>query len=150
MNNYLTLKNLSIVIVLGMILISGYLSYSELTENDVACVESNGFDCASVQSSTYSKIMGFPVAYLGFLANLVILGLLLLEDRVEFLQDNGLVLLFGVVFFGFLYSAYLVYVQAEILEAFCQWCLSHEVLITLLLIGTSVRLYQDFAESDPL
>jgi uncharacterized membrane protein len=74
----------------------------------------------------------------------VILGLLLLEDRIEFLQENGLTLLFGIVFFGFLYSMYLIYIQAGVLDAFCQWCLAHEVLIALLFIVTGIRLYQEF------
>lgn len=145
---YFSLKNLSIVLIIGMLLVSGYLAYHEITKTDVACVESGGFNCDAVQNSSYSKVMGFPVAFLGFGANLVILALLLLEDRLAFLQDNGLVLLFGIVFFGFLYSVYLVYIQAEVLEAYCQWCLSHEVLITLLFVVTSIRLYQDFTFAD--
>lgn len=149
MTSYFNLKTISIVLVLGMLLVSGYLSYSELTESEVACVESGSFNCNAVQNSVYSEVMGIKVAYLGFGVNLVILGLLLLEDRIAFLQENGLTLLFGIVFFGFLYSVYLVYIQAAVLDSYCQWCLSHEVLITLLFVVTGLRLYREFTEAEP-
>ena len=52
-------------------------------------------------------------------------------------------LVFGVVLFGFLYSVYLVYLQAAVLRAFCPWCLSHEALITILFGLTIWRLIKD-------
>jgi uncharacterized membrane protein len=39
---------------------------------------------------------------------------------------------FGIVLFAFLFSVFLVYVQAAIIRAFCPWCLTHEALITIL------------------
>jgi uncharacterized membrane protein len=90
--------------------------------------------------------MGFKVAYLGFLTNLVILGILLLEDRIPLLMEYGTTLLFGIVFFGLIYSVYLIYIQAEVLNAFCQWCLSHEVLIGLLFVVSCLRLRSVFAD----
>ncbi len=143
-----SLKLISIILVVGMILVSGYLSYTELSEGEVVCLESGSFDCNAVQNSVYSEVFGIKVAYLGFLTNLALLALLLLEDRIEFLQENGLTLLFGIVFFGFLYSMYLIYIQAAVLEAYCQWCLAHEVLITLLFIVTGIRLYREFSAEE--
>ena len=64
---------------------------------------------------------------------------LLLENRVALLSEYGATLVAGITFFAFLYSAWLVYVQAMILEAFCPWCLTHEVVITILFIISGLR-----------
>jgi len=40
-----------------------------------------------------------------------------------------------VVLFAFLYSVYLVYLQAFRIQAYCVWCLTHEALITVLFVA---------------
>jgi uncharacterized membrane protein len=95
-----------------------------------------------VTSSVYGKLAGIPIAYLGLATYLFIGAVLLLEKRLAILQEYGMMLLFGVTLFGFMYSIYLIYVQAAILKAFCVWCLGHEITITLLFILSSARLYR--------
>lgn len=136
------LRTLSLVLVVIGIIISGYLSYTKLMNTSVICAEGDSFNCDAVTSSAYGKIAGIPIAYLGLAAYLVIGGLLLLQNRIAFLQEYGIMLLFGVTLFGFMYSMYLIYVQAAILKAFCVWCLGHEIVITLLFVLSSVRLYR--------
>jgi uncharacterized membrane protein len=136
------LRTLSLVLVVVGIIIAGYLSYTKLANTSTICVEGDAFNCDAVNNSAYSKVAGIPIAYLGLATYLFIGALLLLENRVAFLQEYGIMLLFGVTLFGFMYSMYLVYVQAAILKAFCVWCLGHETVITLLFILTSVRLYR--------
>jgi len=132
----------SVVLVVAAIGISGYLAYTEFTKGNVACVEGPGFDCGLVQSSSYSKILGIPVAYLGLAANLGVLALLLLEPRIAILRQWGPVVLFGVLLIGLLFSGWLIYVQAVLLKAFCVWCLAHEVVYGLLFAAGTVRLVQ--------
>lgn len=135
-------RGISLVLVVIGLIVSGYLSYEQFSSNPVACLEDAGFQCSVVESSSYSKVLGIPVAYLG-LATYVVIGLLtLLQNRVEFLVENGILLTFGIVLFAFLYSLYLVYVQGVILEAWCQWCLIHEAVMTLLFVVTSFRLWR--------
>jgi uncharacterized membrane protein len=129
-----------------MLLVSGYLSYIKLSDTPMACVE-GVFNCSAVQGSVYSEVFGVPIAVWGFLTNLLVLFLLLMEDRHPFFESNGLMLLFGVVFFEFIYSIYLVSIQAAVLEAYCPWCLTHEALVAVLFVLTSVRLKQYFDEA---
>ncbi|MBI5669347.1 MAG: vitamin K epoxide reductase family protein [Chloroflexi bacterium] len=136
------LHTLSLLLVVVGIVISGYLSYTKLTNVSVICAEGESFNCDAVTSSVYGKVAGIPVAYLGLAAYLFIGALLLLERRVTFVQEYGIMLLFGVTLFGFIYSMFLVYVQAAILKSFCVWCLGHEVVMTLLFVLSSLRLYR--------
>jgi uncharacterized membrane protein len=70
-----------------------------------------------------------------------LLVLLLLEPRVGFLREYGPMIVFGITLFAFMYSMWLVYVQAGILQAFCPWCLSHELTMTILFIVSALRLW---------
>jgi uncharacterized membrane protein len=135
------LRILSIGLVVFGLLISGYLSYVKLVEVPTICVaDSSIFNCEVVTNSVYSRMAGIPIAYLGFIVNVVILALLLLENRVAILKENGTALVFGVVLFAFLYSVYLVYLQFFVLQALCPWCLSHEAYLTILFIVSIIRL----------
>jgi uncharacterized membrane protein len=91
--------------------------------------------------------MGIPIGLLGLGANLILLLMLFLEDRIAFLQTYGATLMFGIVLFGVMYSVYLVYLQAAVIEAFCPWCLAHEALYVLLLITSGLRLRQSLTDA---
>ncbi len=138
--NILNLRNVCLILIVIGVGISGYLSYAELTETSVQCIEGQSFNCDVVQNSVYSTFMGIPVAYLGFATYLLLGTLLLLEQRIATLEAYGAVLVFGITLFAFLYSVYLVYVQFALLETFCQWCLAHEATITALFILSGLRL----------
>jgi uncharacterized membrane protein len=134
------LRTLSIILVVIGIAVSGYLSYVKLTEVPMQCVAGGLFNCEVVQNSAYSRMFGIPIAWLGLGTYLVIGALMLLEKRVAFLREYGLMLTFGVVLFASLYSWYLVYLQFAVLQALCPWCLLHEANITVLFIITLLRL----------
>lgn len=125
-------RNLSFVTLLLAILVSGYLSYLKLGTQDAVCLAGGLFDCNTVLNSVYSEINGIPIAWLGLGTNLLIVALLLGETRVAFLRQNGVLLVFTVVLFAFLFSVYLVYLQAAVIRAYCPWCLTHEALIAIL------------------
>src|SRR5690606_2382027 len=128
----LTLWHISLILVLIGIAVSGYLTYVKATDEPMVCIENGPFRCDVVQNSAYAELFGVPIAYLGLAVYLVIGALLLLQDRTEFLRENGMLLTFGVVLFAFIYSIYLVYVQGAILQSWCQWCLIHEANMTVL------------------
>lgn len=129
----------SLLLVAAGLLVSGYLSYVKATGVPMACT-GEMFNCGTVQNSDYSELFGVPIAYLGFATYVIIGGLILFENRWTFLRENGIALLFGVVLFAWLYSMYLIYVQGVILQAWCQWCLTHEAIITVLFGVTAWRL----------
>ena len=134
------LRAVSIIVVIIAMIIAGYLTYLKYANVDAICLESGPFDCGTVLNSVYSEINGIPIALLGLIVDVVVLVLLLLEPRVDFLKQNGAIFIFGVVLFAFIYSVYLVYLQAAVILAFCPWCLTHELLITILFIIAILRL----------
>lgn len=138
----------SLILVAVGIAITAYLSYTKLTNTAVQCVEGGAFNCEIVQGSVYSKMFGIPVAYLGFATYLTLGALLILENRIAFLREYGVMLFFGITLFAFLFSMWLVYVQVFRLEALCPWCLAHEVTMTLLFIASGLRLRKSLMASD--
>ena len=135
-----TARNLSFVVLVLAILVSGYLSYLKVSNEPAVCLESGAFDCGVVLNSAYSELLGIPIAWLGLATNIIVITLLAFENRIALLRSSGPVFIFGIVLFAFLFSVYLVYVQAFILLAFCPWCLTHEALITILFILSGRRL----------
>ncbi len=130
-----------VTIVLGLF-ISGYLSYTRLSNTATACAANSVFNCDYVTNSLYSQLFGVPVAYLGF-AVYVILGVLaLFENRVSFLREYGIFLQFGLALFAWMFSMWLVYVQFFLLQTLCPWCLSHEANFTVLFGIVCFRLYK--------
>lgn len=123
---------ISFVILAAAIGVSGYLSYLKIANTSAVCLQGGRFDCGTVLNSAYSEVLGIPIAWLGLGTNLLIVSLLLLQNRIGFLREYGTMVIFGVVLFAFIYSVYLVYLQAFVIQAYCPWCLSHEALITLL------------------
>jgi uncharacterized membrane protein len=137
-----TLRTLSLVLIVVGLLVTGYLSVAELTETTTVCIESGAFNCDVVQNSAYSKIMGIPVAVLGFATYVVLAVLVGLENRHAFLQEYGVMLVFAITLFGFLYSAWLTYIEFFQLKALCPWCLASAAIMTLLFIVSGLRLRQ--------
>ncbi|MEQ8673995.1 MAG: vitamin K epoxide reductase family protein [Aggregatilineales bacterium] len=139
----LSARTLSFVVLFFAIFISAYLSYLKIDSGEPAiCLNTGSFDCGVVLNSAYSELAGIPIAWLGLATNLIVLSLLILEPRVEMLREFGVTLIFGVVLFAFLFSMYLIYVQAVFIEAYCPWCLTHEALITVLFLLSGYRLWR--------
>ncbi len=132
-----------LLFILIGIAVSGYLTYTHLA--NVAPVCAGLGDCAYVQASSYAKIMGVPVALLGLLAYLGMLVMFgaafwLLDEERAYLAEQ---IAFGLAFAGFLYSAYLTYVEAFILHAYCIYCVISAISITVV---TALAAWDLFAE----
>lgn len=137
-----TLWHLSLLLVVIGLLITAYLSYSKLFNVPVACIEGSAFDCSLVESSAWSRVMGIPVAYLGFGAYVALGLLLLLEPRVGLVREYGPMLVFAITLFGFIYHLYLTYISIFVLQALCPWCLTAELTMTALMVVSALRLRQ--------
>lgn len=140
----ISLRLIALILVVVGLLISGYLSYVQWQDLPITCTAGAEGGCETVQVSAYAELWGIKIAYLGLATYLVIGALLLLETRrdIPIFGEYAFMLNYGVVLFAFLYSMYLVYVQAFVLEAFCQWCLAHEVIMTLLFGVMTLRLWK--------
>lgn len=110
--------------------IAGYLTYTHFSGVPPACgLGVHG--CETVQTSSYSKLLGIPVALLGLLAYLSIFSTTLIRHLL--LKQAGATL--ALTALGF--NAYLLYVQAEKIHAYCVWCISNEI-VSLILAPTAI------------
>lgn len=137
------LWHLSLVLIAIGIAITGYLVYNEITAQAVVCAEGEAFNCDAVQHSAYSKIAGIPIVYPGFLTYVLLGALVLLENRLGILQEYGKLLVFGITLFAFVFSVYLVYLQLFVLQALCQWCIGHEIIMTILFFVSGIRIWRE-------
>lgn len=112
--------------------IAAYLTYVHYAGLQPLCLSSGG--CETVQASRYAQLAGVPVATLGLVGYVLILGSL--PIRGELGRSAGAAL--ALVGFGF--SAYLTYLEVFRINAICQWCVGSAVLMTVLAILTVVRL----------
>lgn len=134
-------RNLSYLTLFFAILISGYLSYLKFdTSAHAACLPGEVFDCGTVLNSAYSEILGIPIAWLGLGVNIAVVILLMLEPMVGFFRQYSVPIIFGLLLFAFLFSVWLVYVQAILITKYCPWCLTHEALVTIVFGLSIVRL----------
>lgn len=95
--------------------------------------------CETVTTSTYSKLAGFPVAYLGALYYLSVLLLAMYYVQKEKLA--ALRLMHFITFVGFIFSAYLIYLQAEKIHAWCAYCLTSAATTTILMSLCAVAVH---------
>ncbi|MCX6371426.1 MAG: vitamin K epoxide reductase family protein [Solirubrobacterales bacterium] len=114
------------------IAIAAYLTYVHYAGIEAAC--STG-GCEVVQTSEWADVYGLPVAVLGLIGYISILGsLLVLRGDAQLFVSAALSLV------GFLYSGYLTYQELFTIKAICQWCVGSAVILTLLAIVTLWRL----------
>jgi uncharacterized membrane protein len=107
--------------------VASYLTYVHYSGIQPIC--SAGGSCLEVQTSTYSKIAGVPVALIGLLGYIVILGSLLVPESEE---SRFAAMAFTVVGFGF--SAYLTYRELFSIHAICEWCVTSAGVMTILML----------------
>ena len=111
--------------------IAAYLTVAHLTHTQVACVTGG---CETVQSSKYSELVGVPVAAIG------LAGYALIGATAGFRSDVARVTGAAAALAGFVFAVYLIYVQIGVIGAVCQWCLTSDVLLALLVAATFLRL----------
>jgi uncharacterized membrane protein len=109
-----------------------YLTYSKY-EHAGVCGVSAG--CTIVQQSEWSELFGIPVSVLGIVGYVGILGLLTATQRNEGVR---LLLVIGSGI-GFLFSCFLMYRAYITLDAFCPFCTTSAIMMTLLAITSTIR-----------
>ena len=122
-----------IQIVLGLagISIAGYIYYEKTKKKPMVC-PLNG-KCDVVTGSKYSKFMGVPVEIGGMLYYATIIGgygiYFFLYGAAWDQLSLGLQIISGI---GFIFSAYLTYVQGVILKDWCTWCIGSAIITTII------------------
>lgn len=91
--------------------------------------------CEQVQTSRWSVFLGLPVATwgVGFYALMLVLSIVGLQER--YVESRGLALLTLVVAgWGALFTAWLNYLEAFVIHAWCEWCLFSAGMVLVIFI----------------
>lgn len=110
--------SVAVVATAGLAL-AAYLTYVHYEPTALVCTGGGG--CETVQESSYAEILGIPVALLG------------LWDTPG---ARTLVAVLALTAAGF--SAYLVALQAFVIDAWCVWCLVNDFAVVPLLVALAV------------
>jgi len=105
--------------------VASYLTYVHYAGIKPTCTA--GESCTKVQTSEWSKLAGVPVALIGLLGYVAILGSLVVPANET---TRLATMAFTLVGFGF--SAYLTYRELFSIHAICEWCVSSAVIMTIL------------------
>jgi uncharacterized membrane protein len=124
------LRAAALILSLLGIGVAGYLTIVHYFSLTPVCAGG----CEIVQTSDQSRLAGIPVALLGLLSYITLLGLNWLRGE---LARAGAALV-AVIGCGF--SIYLTYESVTVIKHTCPWCLSSLALMTLMAIVTVTRL----------
>ena len=129
-NTVAKMSVLAAVVALIGIADSAYLTAKHFTGSQVPCSLITG--CETVLTSSYAEMFGIPTAAFGVLAYFVAFSLALLTA----FGNRTMWKLFGfVVVIMTCFTLWLIYLQAFVIGAFCQFCLiSAATTLTLLII----------------
>lgn len=117
-----------ILSALGMVL-SVYLTYLYYTKaRATLCAVDSG--CDTVRESQYSAILGIPVAVFGVIGYLSIF----ISSFISVSYRAKWLLLYFFSLTGFVFSAYLTYIELFVIKAICPYCVASVFIITGILI----------------
>lgn len=117
----------AIVLSLIGLVDAGYLTGSHFAGVDVPCTVMSG--CDSVLKSSWAEVFGIPTALYGAIAYFLAFAFAYLVFSGREFFWNLLGALTGLMFLG---SLFLVYLQAYVIQSFCQYCILSAITSTLL------------------
>ena len=143
---------MALVSLLGLFLGAYLTLYKFGVIGSLAC---NVGSCEKVQTSRWSVFLGLPVATWGIGFYLLMLGLSIAGIQARFADSPRLslamVLLAG---WGVLFTAWLNYLEAFVIHAWCEWCLGSAAMVLLLFVLAVMDWREtrapDLLEPDPL
>ena len=117
--------------------VSSYLVAVRLLGEAPSCGPVRG--CETVTTSEYSTIAGVPVAVLGLLLSVCLVGSAAWWWRRA--DRRVLLLAYGLLLLATLAVAYLTYLELFVIHAICAWCVTYAitVLVSLGVTGLALR-----------
>ena len=106
--------------------VAGYLTILHYREDLLVCGITSG--CKTVQTSSYSELVGIPVAILGVLMYVSMLALVVVRLKRPVVYDRATMAAFAIALTGVVYAVYLTYVELFVIDAICQWCVVSAIL----------------------
>jgi uncharacterized membrane protein len=110
--------------------IASYLLYERYSGGRILCTSGG---CETVQHSRYAKIAGVPVALFG------LLGYVGLFVTAVLRGETARAVAVAIALSAFAFSLYLLVIQLAVIHAICVWCVSSDVIVTLITVLTLVR-----------
>lgn len=124
----------AVLALIGMFVALYMLAYSLGLLGEIICGVG---DCATVQASPWAHLGPVPVAGVGVVGYALLLGIALYG-----LQPAGVdspvvaALLLGGSAAGVAFSAWLTWLEAFVIHAWCQWCVTSAVVITVIFVAS--------------
>ena len=109
-----------------------YVAYGSYSGPQLWCPILDG--CNTVVNSPYSRVLGMPMSYFGFIYYLFMFGL---AARLAY-EPASKGLRFRVVLYaalGAVSSAYFIYLQLGLIQAICSYCIISAIVSFLLLLA---------------
>lgn len=121
--------------------VAAYLTYSHYNQGALVCSVGS---CHTVQQSRYATIGPVPIAILGFgmYVTLLALAAARLWGRTPINESLATTVSWTIVLAGWLYAAYLTYIELFVIDAICQWCVVSAVVTTIILVLESMALWR--------
>ncbi len=112
---------------------AGYLTYVEASQAQAVCGPVG--DCNAVQQSKYAVLFGvLPVGLLGVAGYIGILAAWWVQYfGPANLRRTAALALWGMAWFGVIFSIYLTFLEPFVIGATCMWCITSAVVMTLIL-----------------
>jgi uncharacterized membrane protein len=111
--------------------VAAYLTVVHYTHTSPICTSGG---CEKVQRSSYAELAGVPVALLGLIAYVALLGTSAVRGVTAALAGT-VIALTGVAF-----SGYLLWAQLARIHALCQWCVGNDVIAAVVALLCITRL----------
>ena len=124
----------SLLLCVAGLAVAGYLTYEHYTSSTtLSCPSTGAIDCLKVTTSSYSGIVGIPVALLGLLYFAAMIPLCL---PVAWRSPSAALLWLrvGASLVGVGLVVYLVWAELFRIDAICLWCSAVHVITVLLFI----------------
>lgn len=123
----------TIALCIAGLVVSGYLAYSYLSHTPVVCTGGIFSGCVDVQKSPYAQLWGIPLPLygIGFYAFLLADALFLRKLHARYAWRS---FVWFSTLFGFLFSLYLAFLEAFVIDAWCVWCVASGIIATLLFV----------------
>lgn len=119
----------AVIVAIAGLFDSIYLTIHHYTAEPVPCSITGG--CEMVLTSAYAEVAGLPLAIFGAAAYIFAL----IFASMALFGRRGMWLIYGLLATMMaVFSAWLVYVQAALIHAFCQFCLLSALSSSLLFI----------------
>jgi uncharacterized membrane protein len=133
----LSWRSISMAAAVAGVVVATYLTIIHYDRSALVCGLG---DCQTVQNSEYAVVAGVPIALLGLLMYLSVIGIGIARHRLSAWESQLTVTAFTLVLAGALYAAYLTYLEVAVIRTICEWCVTSALLTVGILIAEGIGL----------